>query len=46
VEELLALYRELTVIDKYLKIITTTHFYPGKETEIADFIKETVALQK
>ena len=46
VEELLSLYRELTVIDKYLKIITTTHFYPGKEAEIVDFIKETVPLQK
>ena len=46
VEELLALYRELTVTDKYLKIITTTHFYPGKEAEIIDFIKETVPLQK
>ena len=46
VEELLALYRELTVTDKYLKIITTTHFYPGKESEIVDFIKETVTLQK
>jgi alpha/beta superfamily hydrolase len=46
VEELLSLYRELPVIDKYLKIITTTHFYPGKEAEIADFIRETVALQK
>jgi hypothetical protein len=46
VEELLALYRELTVVDKYLKIITTTHFYPGKEAEIVDFIKETVPLRK
>lgn len=46
VEELLALYRELTVTDKYLKIITTSHFYPGKEAEIIDFIKETVPLQK
>ncbi|MBS1238649.1 MAG: alpha/beta hydrolase [Deltaproteobacteria bacterium] len=46
VEELLALYRELTVTDKYLKIITTSHFYPGKEAEIVDFIKETVPLQK
>jgi uncharacterized protein len=46
VEDLLALYRELPVTDKYLKIITTTHFYPGKETEIVDFIKETVPLQK
>jgi len=31
VEELLALYRELTVTDKYLKIITTSHFYPVKK---------------
>jgi uncharacterized protein len=46
VEELLALYRGLPITDKYLKIITTTHFYPGKESEIADFIKETVPLQK
>jgi len=46
VEELLALYRELTITEKYLKIITTTHFYPGKESEIIDFIKETVPLQK
>jgi uncharacterized protein len=46
VEDLLALYRDLTVTDKYLKIITTSHFYPGKESEISDFIRETVALQK
>ncbi len=41
-EDLLSLYRELTITDKYLKVITTTHFYPGKESEISDFIKETV----
>lgn len=42
IEELLALYREIPVTDKFLKIITATHFYPGKEGEITDFIKENV----
>ena len=45
-EDLLSLYRELTITEKYLKVITTTHFYPGKEGEIIDFIKETVTPQK
>ncbi|HEX2967199.1 MAG TPA: CocE/NonD family hydrolase [Syntrophorhabdaceae bacterium] len=42
-EDLLTLYRGLNITDKYLKVITTTHFYPDKEGEIVDFIKETVA---
>jgi len=45
VDDLLAVYREIPVVDKFLKVITTTHFYPGKEGEITDFIKENVASQ-
>ena len=45
-DDLMNCYRELTITEKYLKVITTTHFYPGKESEITDFIKENVAPQK
>ncbi|HVN97884.1 MAG TPA: alpha/beta fold hydrolase [Syntrophorhabdaceae bacterium] len=40
IDDLYALYRELTIKEKFLKVIATTHFYPGKEAEIIDFIKE------
>jgi hypothetical protein len=46
IDDLLALYRGLTVKDKFLKVITTSHFYAGKEAEIIDFIKENVKQQK
>jgi alpha/beta superfamily hydrolase len=46
IDDLLSLYKELTIIDKFLKVITTSHFYTGKEIEITDFIKENVAPQK
>jgi alpha/beta superfamily hydrolase len=45
-DDLMSCYRELPITEKYLKVITTTHFYPGKESEITDFIKENVAYQK
>lgn len=41
-DDLYELYKNLTVINKHLKVINTTHFYAGKETELIDFIKETV----
>ena len=46
VEDLQALYRELPEENTFIKIINTTHFYPGKEADIADFIKETVPVRK
>jgi len=46
IDDLLSLYKELTIIDKFLKVITTSHFYTGNEIEITDFIKENVAPQK
>jgi alpha/beta superfamily hydrolase len=44
VNTLLEFYKNLTTIDKHIKIILTDHFYGGKEREIADFIKEQVSL--
>lgn len=41
-DDLYDLYKNLTTLDKHLKVIDTTHFYAGKETELIDFIKETV----
>jgi uncharacterized protein len=41
-DDLLKVYREMPIVDKYLKVIETSHFYGGKEREITDFIKETV----
>ena len=40
IDSLLKTYKELPVIEKYLKIISTDHFYGGKEKEIEEFIKE------
>jgi alpha/beta superfamily hydrolase len=39
---LLEFYKNLPIIDKYLKIIPTDHFYSGKGQEITEFIKENV----
>ncbi|OPY02336.1 MAG: Alpha/beta hydrolase family protein [Syntrophorhabdus sp. PtaB.Bin047] len=41
-DDLYELYKSLTTLDKHLKVINTTHFYAGKETELIDFIKETI----
>ncbi|MHB8111292.1 MAG: alpha/beta hydrolase [Syntrophorhabdaceae bacterium] len=41
-DDLYELYQNLTTKDKHLKVINTTHFYAGKETELIDFIKETI----
>jgi len=41
-DDLYELYKNLTTLDKHLKVINTTHFYAGKETELIDFIKETI----
>lgn len=40
VDPLLMVYKELPIIEKYLKIIATDHFFGGKEDEIIDFIKD------
>lgn len=44
VDALLKVYKEFSVVEKYLKIIPTNHFYGGKEQEIIEFIKENVQL--
>ncbi len=41
-DDLYDLYKNLTTLDKHLKVIDTTHFYAGKEMELIDFIKETI----
>ena len=41
-DDLYELYQNLSTLDKHLKVINTTHFYAGKETELIDFIKETI----
>lgn len=41
-DDLLEFYKHLTITDKYLKVIPTSHFYSGKEGEIIDFISESV----
>ncbi len=41
-DDLYDLYQHLPTKDKHLKVINTTHFYAGKETELIDFIKETI----
>jgi len=38
VDSLLKFYKAMPVVDKYLKIIPTDHFYRGKEKEIEEFI--------
>lgn len=43
VEPLLELYRELPMVEKYLKIIETDHFFFRKESEITRFIKENIS---
>ncbi len=44
VDALTGFYRDFPLVDKYLKIIPSDHFYRGKEGEIVDFIKENVTL--
>ena len=45
VDSLLKFYKDLPVVDKSIKIITTDHFYWGKEKEIEEFIRENVKIQ-
>jgi len=45
-DDLYDLYNKLTTLDKHLKVINTTHFYAGKETELIDFIKETIPAKR
>lgn len=44
VEDLLKTYQAIPALDKHLKIIPTSHFYGGKEEELALFIRERVPL--
>jgi alpha/beta superfamily hydrolase len=45
-DALLEFYNNLPLVDKYLKIIPTDHFYGGKEGEIVEFIKDQVSVLK
>lgn len=45
-DDLYDLYNNLTTLDKHLKVFDTTHFYAGKETELIDFIKETIPAKR
>ncbi len=40
VEPLLRLYKDLPLVEKFIKIIDSDHFFIGKESEIRQFIKE------
>jgi alpha/beta superfamily hydrolase len=42
VAQLMDVYKAMPSIQKSLKIISTDHFYGGKEEEITDFVKEVV----
>jgi hypothetical protein len=41
-DDLLRVYKDLPMIDKYLKIVSADHFYAGREHEIIEFIRESV----
>jgi len=41
-DALMEFYKSLPLVEKYLKIIPTDHFYLGKEEEIAQFIRDEV----
>lgn len=45
VDSLLKFYKDLPVLEKSLKIISTDHFYWGKEKEIEEFILDNVKIQ-
>jgi len=45
IDSLLKFYKNLPVVEKSLKIISTDHFYWGKEKEIEEFIRENVEIQ-
>jgi alpha/beta superfamily hydrolase len=45
VDSLLKFYKDMPVVEKSLKIISTDHFYWGKEKEIEEFIKDNVEIQ-
>jgi alpha/beta superfamily hydrolase len=42
VDDLLRLYKDLPMVEKYLKIVSTDHFFAGGEREIIEFIQESV----
>jgi alpha/beta superfamily hydrolase len=44
-DSLLKFYKDLPVLKKLLKIISTDHFYWGKEKEIEEFIWDNVKIQ-
>jgi len=42
VDELLRLYKDLPIVAKYVKIVSTDHYFAGGEREIIAFIQESV----
>ncbi|MCX5807392.1 MAG: hypothetical protein NT010_15225 [Proteobacteria bacterium] len=46
IDSLMKFYKEMPVVEKSLKIISTDHFYWGKEKEIEEFIRDNVKIQK
>ncbi|MCX5813286.1 MAG: dienelactone hydrolase family protein [Proteobacteria bacterium] len=45
INSLLKFYKDLPVLEKSLKIISTDHFYWEKEKEIEEFIRDNVEIQ-
>jgi uncharacterized protein len=45
IDSMLKFYKEIPVLEKSIKIISTDHFYWGKEKEIEDFILDNVEIQ-
>jgi len=44
VKSLLEFYKSISIKEKYLKIIPTSHFFNGKEDDIINFITENVII--
>jgi uncharacterized protein len=45
IDNLLKFYKDLPVLEKSLKIISTDHFYWDKEKEIEEFIRDNMKIQ-
>jgi alpha/beta superfamily hydrolase len=41
-DDLIRVYKDLPMNEKYLKIVSADHFYAGREREIIEFIQESV----
>jgi len=45
IDSLLKFYKDLPVLEKSLRIVSTDHFYWGKEKEIEEFILDNIKIQ-